>query len=186
MTDPTSSGEVPAWLAKIQRAEARKRSRSVPMPLYRAGGCRWCRGPLTGRRTSWHPECFDQYTLHTALWAQRRHVEERDGNHCAICRSSPIRCLKGSPTTQLVTEPDGQRGYIHYHGVSFPSALQVDHITPLWALSVLPRADRIPFFGPSNLRLLCPDCHKAKTKREAQIRATHRKSNQRKSNGQTP
>lgn len=167
----------PPWLKKRQRAEARRQSRSVPMPFYRAGGCRWCRGPLTGRRTSWHPDCLEQYYLHTALWAQRPYVASRDGNQCALCNSSPIRCLKGSETAQMVTEPDGQKGWIHYHGVSFPSALEVDHIVPIWALSVLPRGDRIAYFGPSNLRLLCPPCHKAKTKREAAVRSAHRKRN---------
>lgn len=167
----------PPWLVKMRRDRARREARTVPMPRLRKGRCRWCAEPLSGRRTSWHAECLEQFYLHTEQRVQRAHLEARDGRCCALCGADPIRCLKGDPTAQLVINEDGTTGYIHYHRVSFPSALQVDHEVPIWALSVLPRRDRVAFFGPSNLRLLCPACHKAKTKREAAVRSAHRKRN---------
>lgn len=162
-------------ISKWEKARAARMKRTVPMPLVKKGCCRWCCGRLSGRRTSWHPECLEQYYLHTALWAQRPYVEDRDGKRCHQCGSSPIRCLNGGSCAEMVISQDGSVGWIHYEAVSFPSALQLDHEVPIWALSVLPRADRIPFFGPSNLRLLCPACHKAKTKREAAIRSSQRR-----------
>lgn len=55
------------------------------------------------------------------------------------------------------------------------SALEVDHIVPLWKVADLPGDERRPYFGPRNLRLRCPPCHKAKTKREAAERAQARR-----------
>lgn len=165
----------PPWLVKMRRDRARREARTVPMPRLRKGRCRWCTEPLSGRRTSWHAACQEQFYLHTALWAQRSYVEARDGRACALCGADPIRCLKGVPTSQMVRLPDGSTGWIRYHAVSFPSALELDHEVPIWALSVLPRRDRVAFFGPSNLRLLCPACHKAKTKREAAVRSALRR-----------
>ena len=54
-------------------------------------------------------------------------------------------------------------------------ALEVDHRVPLWEVAHLPRDERRPYFGPDNLWLLCPRCHKAKTKREAAERAAQRR-----------
>lgn len=167
----------PPWVVKMRRDKARREARTVPMPILRKGRCRWCTEPLSGRRTSWHAECLEQFYLHTEQRVQRAHLEARNGRSCALCGADPIRCLKGPPTAEMVRLPDRSIGWIHYESVSFPSALQVDHEVPIWALSVLPRRDRVAFFGPSNLRLLCPACHKAKTKREAALRSAHRKRN---------
>lgn len=50
-------------------------------------------------------------------------------------------------------------------------ALEVDHRIPLWEVAHLPDDERRWYFGPGNLWLLCPPCHKAKTRREAARRA---------------
>lgn len=55
------------------------------------------------------------------------------------------------------------------------SALEVDHRTPLWEVADLPDEERRWYFGPGNLWLVCPACHKAKTKREAARRAAQRR-----------
>jgi hypothetical protein len=55
------------------------------------------------------------------------------------------------------------------------SALEVDHKVPLWQVADLPPDERRVYFGPTNLWLLCPACHKAKTKREAAERAALRR-----------
>jgi 5-methylcytosine-specific restriction endonuclease McrA len=54
-------------------------------------------------------------------------------------------------------------------------ALEVDHVVPLWSVAHLPDDERRWYFGPGNLWLLCPACHKAKTKREAAERAALRR-----------
>ncbi len=55
------------------------------------------------------------------------------------------------------------------------SALEVDHRIPLWEIAHLPDDERRAYFGPENLWLLCPPCHKAKTRREAAQRARERR-----------
>lgn len=54
-------------------------------------------------------------------------------------------------------------------------ALEVDHKVALWTVAHLPDDERRWYFGPGNLWLLCPRCHKAKTKREAAERAAQRR-----------
>lgn len=54
-------------------------------------------------------------------------------------------------------------------------ALEVDHRIPLWEVADLPDDERRWYFGPGNLWLLCPPCHKLKTKREAARRAYERR-----------
>lgn len=53
-------------------------------------------------------------------------------------------------------------------------ALEVDHRRPLWSLTDDERDD-LDWWLLGNLQLLCPDCHKAKTKREAADRAALRR-----------
>lgn len=53
---------------------------------------------------------------------------------------------------------------------SWDGRLDVDHVKPLWALTDEERLEP-RWWLPFNLQLLCPDCHKAKTKWEAGCRA---------------
>lgn len=48
--------------------------------------------------------------------------------------------------------------------------VDVDHVRPLWSLTDQERTE-LRWWLPFNLQLLCHDCHKAKTKREAAQRA---------------
>jgi len=48
---------------------------------------------------------------------------------------------------------------------------EVDHRTPLWKIRDLPECERIQYYGPDNIWLLCSKCHRDKTKREAGERA---------------
>lgn len=52
--------------------------------------------------------------------------------------------------------------------------VEVDHVTPLWRVRDLPPEERRPYFGPTNLQLLCTEHHKEKTGREAGERARER------------
>jgi 5-methylcytosine-specific restriction endonuclease McrA len=70
---------------------------------------------------------------------------------------------------------DEERAYGTHWRVWLTCALEVDHKTPLWKVAGLPDDERRWYFGPENLWLLCPRCHKAKTKREAAERAAQRR-----------
>lgn len=165
----------------------RMQSRRVPLPPVRpmAGQCRWCTLPTTGRRTSWHAECRHQFLLHSDSFAQRRYLVERDGNRCACCGEARTQAVRGWHRPDAVAgwrwviaygcTEDGRRH--EFSAVSFPVDVEVEHQVPLWAARVLPRLDRVSLYGPSNLRLLCSRCHKAKTKHEARLRSLHRARN---------
>lgn len=67
-----------------------------------------------------------------------------------------------------------EQAYGAHYRVWQVCALEVDHRVPLWKVANLPDDERRAYFGPPNLWLLCPACHKAKTKREATERSTVR------------
>lgn len=48
--------------------------------------------------------------------------------------------------------------------------VEVDHVRPLWSLTTVERYE-LRWWLPGNLQLLCPECHKGKTAREARDRA---------------
>lgn len=48
-------------------------------------------------------------------------------------------------------------------------ALEVEHVRPLWSLTPSERLE-LKWWLPFNLQLLCRDCHRAKTAREARER----------------
>jgi hypothetical protein len=54
---------------------------------------------------------------------------------------------------------------------------EVDHVRPLWSLGVQER-QQLRWWLPFNLQLIGPRCHKAKTAREAALRAAWRKGEQ--------
>lgn len=149
----------------------------------------------------WHPECAAEYNLHTRLPNQFDFVAGRDGEHCALCppgTPTPMRWLAGPVMTMTKRScwgwrpgvsgwwdiypdpPEGrwadmtpeERQTGAHQEIERVGALQVDHRVPLWATVDLAPEDRRPFFGPPNLWLLCPDHHKAKTRREAALRAS--------------
>lgn len=70
---------------------------------------------------------------------------------------------------------EAERGYGEAYRVWQVCALEVDHRVPLWSVASLPDGERRPYFGPANLWLLCPRCHKVKTAREAADRAAQRR-----------
>lgn len=85
-----------------------------------------------------------------------------------------------NPDCQLTPEEMHDLRYGHMRigaqqSIERVCALEVDHKTPLWSVADLPDQERRWYFGPGNLWLLCPACHKAKTKREAAERAAQRR-----------
>jgi hypothetical protein len=139
----------------LREERARKKSmnehRQCPMPDWPGDKhCRWCALPLDpavdGKARSWHAACVPVYFQHTRLDDQLAFLLGRDGRRC------------------------GMPGCTATHG------LEVDHKVPLWSVDqTLPLEQLRFYYGPGNLWLLCPACHKAKTKREAAERAAQRR-----------
>ena len=153
-------------------------------PLHhadRSGGlCRWCGLPILyvgggkagqpNRRRAWHPECIGIYKLHAWPEVQFAFVRKRDGAKCFQCGAKPKKWL---PARRESTDRVTRGRYVRVKRVT---ALELDHTVPLWSVSHLPPDQRRPFHGPDNLRLLCPNCHQAKTSAEAAQRADRKRS----------
>jgi 5-methylcytosine-specific restriction endonuclease McrA len=69
-----------------------------------------------------------------------------------------------------------ERATGEYQEIERVCALEVDHKVPLWSVAHLPPDERRPFFGPGNIWLLCPRCHKDKSRREAAERAAMKRA----------
>jgi hypothetical protein len=118
------------------------------------GTCRWCNEPIleltpTGRTSTsrWHKGCLDQYLFMTRPKVYRRAIFKRDMGVCQTC------------------------GWKH---TSIHSNWELDHITPLVESRGLEEID-YSFWQEGNLQVLCSECHKEKTSREATVRAAVRK-----------
>lgn len=106
------------YLEQRAKRERQTAHRRVPMPSGKwpgPGTCKWCRKPIlhpngtVNTRRYWHPDCADDYNLHTRLDAQFRFLVRRDGQQCAKCGECPERWLAGPVTTavQWGSWPDG-------------------------------------------------------------------------------
>ena len=187
-----------------RQAQIRKRRTvPLPEGWKGAGWCRWCLGMIEGRyrkNMNWHRDCKQTWMLHYDRDAQTDFLKERDGNDCWDCKRggrwvridlvAPKYCWEGFPTNGPPVKIDWNDRYpplaerrvdgvivglftkVEYRRAC--GGLEVDHDTPLWKVWHLPDDERKPFYGPTNLRLRCSDCHKAKSKREAAERATLR------------
>lgn len=166
--------------------------RDFPMPKFEHrphNWCKWCCGEIVHGRVkqrSWHdgredePDCDLAFRLHTNRDTQFRHVQARDGLKCWDCGAAPERWVRDQYETFIGIDRQKERWPVgepmpRYVGIRRATALEVDHETPLWSVAHLPPDERRPFFGPANLRLRCPTCHKAKTAREAAVRAASKR-----------
>jgi hypothetical protein len=117
---------------------------------------RWVGGAVYAKLT-WasHRRLFTD--LGSAEWLDQLWERPEDAPWADFARGGPLHGLGDTQDIERVT------------------ALQVDHKTPLWSVDPsLAWPERRWFWGPGNLWLLCPDCHKAKTAREAGERARAR------------
>jgi hypothetical protein len=168
--------------------------RKVPLKsLFGTGGtCRWCGGSITyppahkrggylDKRRGWHDgrndeaNCLKEYFLHSDHSAQYKHLKERDGEDCWECKGRPLVWSRDTPCTRW-RDPTGV--YVgQYTPVWWGKAdLEVEHTVPLWSVAHLPDDERRPYFGPTNLRLMCVPCHKRKSAKEAKQRAETKKA----------
>lgn len=174
------------------------------MQHARVGTCKWCGKSVPRPAIYWHKDCKEQYFLHTRLEYQFDYLAAEFGEKCAMvgCGAAPMKWTPG-PVYCITaghcmgnaefkaeferthwprpdkpwhewTEEDRQIGAQQEIGYR-SSALEVDHRIPLWEVAHLPDEERRWYFGPENLWLLCPPCHKAKSRREAAQRAHERR-----------
>lgn len=129
-------------------AARRAKVRNPPrLPFNRAGVCRLCGADVVAPRRSWCSQaCVDIWWMATSSDRARR---------------------------DLVAFYPGcwECGELE----SFDVGVQVDHVVPLWNLTVAERLE-LKWWLPFNLQLLCDRCHAVKTKREAGRRAEIRRT----------
>ena len=145
--------------------------RTFPMPVWPnkgKGWCRWCGESVQKPALTWHKACLTQYQLHTMPPVQIAFVRDRDGPTCWDCKGAREKWSRGGDTFRY---PGDGTHVGHYCPIRLVSALELEHDTPLWKTTHLPPEDRRRYFGPENLRLRCPVCHKAKTAKECADRA---------------
>lgn len=154
--------------------------------------CWWCKKPMVHGRV-WQramhdgrldePNCRWLHDLHTRYEVQRAFLIRRDGMGCKGCGQ-----VVGHWSQSHEVDPERWRAWGPEWAKRYPAdvwvgplcsthwapGLEVDHVVPLAAaFEAFPEPYRRRwFFGPSNLQALCPDCHKAKTRKDvAFIRA---------------
>jgi hypothetical protein len=186
------------WGEGRDRQQAARAKRTVPLPARIKDGvfrCAWCTEPIVHGRVKqrgWHdgrldePNCAYEYRLHSKREVQFAFVVARDGLKCCDCGESPERWKyetwagKAIETGVMrlneaeITDPAVAVVGRHVK-VERVTALELEHETPIWRTTHLPAAQRRWFFGPGNLKLRCPDCHKPKTKAEAAARAEEKR-----------
>jgi hypothetical protein len=158
-------------------------SRRVPTPHWDSpkGHCRWCGKPALhaggkkagtlNMRRRWHDDCLADYKV--AAWPQsaRKALSKRDKGRCCDCGDVAKKWLSRR------RRPRKKIGVIAgpYTQVKYVRAFEVDHEVPLWSVAHLPDRERLRYFLLDNLRTRCPECHKAKTLREAVMRRANQK-----------
>lgn len=148
--------------------------RSFPMPRWPnrgQGWCCWCGEAVEKPARTWHKDCLTDYRLHTWPDYQIAYVRERDGEACWDCKTPVEKWLGRGPTYRASWNSPDPVYVGPYFSLKRVSALELEHEVPLWSVAHLPAEERRPYFGPRNLRLRCPECHKAKSRREAAERA---------------
>lgn len=133
----------------------------IPLHEPTPGKCRWCAGDVaigkTGRPRTWHdgrgdePACGAAFESELEVWRLAWRIQTRPGHaKRTIAKRDGCRCVSCKTS----------------RGKTF-AWLHLDHRIPLADGGSL---------DAYNLQLLCPDCHTAKTSREATERAARRRT----------
>lgn len=183
-----------------QRLIRERRSVPLPEGWKGAGWCRWCLGYIDGRyrkNMNWHRDCKQAWLLHSDRDVQTQFLIDRDGLECWDCKGGWSWVREGETVLRWVwqgvpwcfpVKPSfndrdrlamaGQAiegvtvgAFYSLHRRPNAGTLEVDHDVPLWSVWHLETWERARYYGPTNLRLRCTACHKAKSKREAAERA---------------
>lgn len=166
--------ELEAWYRTREAERARDRAgrerrdavRKPPPPPFKGtkGVCSLCGAALTGRRTSWCSDaCVELWFIATTPSNAHGQLVAIHGRGCWACGATTRngeRLDDWRPVEERLVGPPAP----------WPVELEVDHIRPLWSLTDGERTE-LRWWLPFNLQLLCPECHKTKTKAEAALRA---------------
>lgn len=176
-----SEEELEAWRSRREAARARDRAASArrdavrkpPPPPFKGTPrvCAMCGEGLTGRRTSWCSDaCVELWFIATTPASAHGQLVAIHGLGCWACGATTRngeRLDDWRPEDERTVGPPAP----------WSIQLEVDHIRPLWSLTDDERAE-LRWWLPFNLQLLCPACHKAKTRAEAALRAHLRTTGQ--------
>ena len=129
------------------------------------GGCAWCGGELTGRRTTW---CSDR--CGTAFWTNhwwtlaRRAAKRRDKYRCRNCgAAAPTRPSR----TRYAAEAAYRGAMRRWRAAKKSERMEVDHRVPCRGKHGVVSCDH----HLDNLETLCVACHSERTAADRQIRA---------------
>jgi hypothetical protein len=172
----------------LKAIRAKRTFPGVPFPRAGQGNCCWCSKPIVHGRVkqrSFHdgrldePHCRWEFDVRTRVETQRAHLIERDGLACRDCGRVVGMWADANPGCIMTPErvvswgAYWQRRYpADVYGDPFirifwDTRLEVDHFIAL-AFAWEAYGDEVDryrwFFSPRNIRLICHDCHVAKTK----------------------
>ena len=117
------------------------------------GRCRMCglgiyKDDKINKRSTWHPECADEYMMIYHPTETRKRLWQRDRGYCAGCG---------------IVQPRKSR--VH------EEKWHVDHIKPLWEQKGVKAEDLdMSYYKLSNLQTLCKKCHRIKTNSEVHLK----------------
>lgn len=175
---------------------------SLPYPKDENGKplCRWCRGPLSGRRTSWcSDKCVTEYKDRYDSAHQRRQVSKRDRGRCSSCsldtkafreelKQAYFKAMRERDVTpnwqdeyyihtSILEKTPSCMALLEKHGFTLKDVSFGGHgMSDFWDMDhILPVVHGGGGTGLENLRTLCKACHRRETKALAASRAAARK-----------
>ncbi len=128
--------------------------RKPPLSERRPGWCRWCDGAIPPRLKKNGQPHKRQASMHRNCADDHWMAQNVSRWRGALAKRDGDQCTECGP--------DG-------------AFLQVDHSVPLWKVADLPVVQRRQYFLLGNLQLLCINCHKRKSAKEAAERAHHKR-----------
>jgi len=140
--------------------------------------CKWCGGPMPGRRTSYCSDsCYREWYIRSSSSFARYHVRERDQGVCAQCGCDTdkldrvirhaIRSLRETRSRWCYQTLSGVElcGIMNFN-YQGSTKWEMDHIVPV--------SEGGGGCGLDNLRTLCVPCHKKDSADLARKRAEQR------------
>ncbi|MBS7703278.1 hypothetical protein [Chelatococcus asaccharovorans] len=138
-------------------------------PTYDMGAWWPVAGPATHNRF-WHACCVQTWRNWTAYSDLGGYLSARQNWKCAIS-GEPLQIIR----ERQIDQPDGTTEMM---ATRYATRIEIDHRIPLWQVRAEAESHRWPdilrYWGPSNLQVLLPAMHVAKTKQEAADRARAR------------
>lgn len=145
-----------------EKSRVVSRARTMPPELRhrpRAGTCRWCEGPLEGRRVTFCSEpCVHEWLLRTDPGYLRLKVFERDKGRCLDCQEDTEKLRR---VLLAMSSPEREK---ELRARAYP-----EHWWPrsLWAADHIREvAEGGGLCGLENIASLCVPCHQVKTFRK--------------------